>query len=255
MKIGAQMYTIRDYLKTPQEIKSSLKRLREIGYDMVQLSGLGPCDTEELAVMLKDNGIEAIGSHSSWEQMSEPENLKKLIEEHKILGCSDIGIGMKPGIYPDTHEGYKEFIKKINVICGIVKDYGMTFGYHNHEMEFEKFNGIKAIDMMAEECPDMKIILDVFWVQAGGENPSRYIDKFKDRIKIIHLKDFRLKGRERQCAELGEGNLDWNDIIPRCRQHGIPYAVVEQDEDFLIDPFESLTQSKKFLEKAGLWRG
>ena len=69
MKIGVQTYTIRDFLKTPQEINSSLKRLREIGFDMVQLSGLGPCSSEELAAMLKDNGFQACGTHSSWDNI------------------------------------------------------------------------------------------------------------------------------------------------------------------------------------------
>jgi len=86
MKIGVQMYTIRDYLKTPNEIESSIKRIKEMGFDLVQISGLGPIDTDKLAKLFKDNGIEACGTHSPWESVAEPKELDKLIEEHKKTG-------------------------------------------------------------------------------------------------------------------------------------------------------------------------
>jgi len=251
MKLGVQMYTVRDYLKNETEIESSLRKIKAMGYDMVQLSGLGPCDNDRLAGWVRELGIEVCGTHSPWERVEDPAELKKLIGEHKKLGASDIGLGMKPGIFPDSYEGYTDFIKKINTICAAVKDSGMTFGYHNHELEFMKFNGIRAIDRLIEECPDLYIILDVFWVQAGGANPSEYLEKLKGRIKIVHFKDFRVQGRTRQFAEIGEGNLDWKDIIPRCVKNGIPYAVIEQDADFLVGPFESLATSRKFIAESG----
>ena len=249
MKIGVQLYTVRDFLKNETEIESSLRKIKAMGYNTVQLAGLGPCDMDRFAGWIKELDMEVCGTHSPWERMEDPGELKKLIAEHKKLGATDIGLGMKPEIFPNTHEGYTNFIKKINIICAAVKDSGLTFGYHNHELEFQKFNGVRAIDRLAEECPDLYIILDVFWVQAGGVNPAVYLEKLKGRIKIVHFKDFRVEGRNRQFAEIGEGNLDWEDIIPRCEKDNIPYAIVEQDGDFLIDPFESLATSKRFLEK------
>lgn len=253
MKIGVQMYTVREFLKTPQEINSSLKRIKELGFDLVQISGLGRCGAGELAAMLKENGIEACGTHSPWDRVSNPAELDNLIEEHKIMGASQIGIGIKPDIYPDTYEGYTDFIKKINEICAQTKKAGLGFGYHNHELEFMKFNGVRAIDRLIEECPDLEFTLDVFWVQAGGANPCEYIDKLKNRIRILHLKDFRVCCRQRQFAEIGQGNLDWSAIFSRCRQYNFPYAVIEQDGDFLAGPFESLALSRKFLIENGYW--
>jgi sugar phosphate isomerase/epimerase len=107
---------------------------------------------------------------------------------------------------------------------------------------------------MMEESPDLYFILDVFWVQAGGMNPCTYIEKLKGRIKIIHFKDFRVNGRTRQFAEIGEGNLQWNEIIPLCEKTGVHCAVIEQDADFLKDPFDSLAISKKFLVENGYWK-
>ena len=254
MKIGVQMYTVREYLKTPQEINASLRRIKKMGYDMIQLSGLGPIDNDELAAMLKETGIEACGTHSPWDRVADRAELAKLIDEHKKLGCSQIGIGIKPNIYPDTYEGYTDFIKKVNEICDQTTAAGLGFGYHNHELEFMKFNGVRAIDRLIEECPKLEFTLDVFWVQAGGANPCEYLDKLKNRIRILHIKDYRVNGRQRQFAEIGQGNLDWPAIFSRTVQYGIPYVVIEQDADFLVDPFESLAMSRKFLVENGYWK-
>jgi sugar phosphate isomerase/epimerase len=255
MKIGVQTYTVRDYAKDAENIEAALRRIKAMGFDLIQLSGFGPCDIDLLAGWVKELGMEVCGTHSPWNRISEPAELKKLISEHKKLGCSDIGLGMIPGdVFPNTYEGYTLFIKKVNEICKQVQDAGLTFGYHNHELEFQKWNGVRAIDRLIEDCPDLYFILDVFWVQAGGVNPSVYIDKLKGRIKILHLKDFRVAGRTRQFAEIGEGNLDWQDIIPRSEKNGIPYAVIEQDGDFMVDPFESLATSRKFLVENGYWK-
>ena len=253
MKIGVQTFTIRNYLKNEEEIEASLKRIKAMGFDLAQLSGLGPCDTDKLAVMLKENGIEACGTHSPWNRIADSAELDKLIEEHKKINCYQIGIGMKPNTYPDTYEGYTDFIKKVNEICDQTGKAGIGFGYHNHELEFMKFDGVRAIDRMIEECPKLEFTLDVFWVQAGGANPCDYIDKLKNRIRILHLKDYRVVGRQRQFAEIGQGNLDWPAIFSRCKQYNIPYAVIEQDDDFLVDPFDSLALSKKFLVESGYW--
>ena len=253
MKIGVQLYTLRDHTKTAQDIETSFKRIKAMGFDMVQLSALGPCDPNWLAGIMKEIGIEACGTHSPWDRIADPLELDKLIDEHKKMECPQIGLGMKPNIYPDSYEGYTGFIAKINEICAQIKKAGLNFGYHNHEMEFMKWNGVCAIDRMIKECPALEFTLDVFWVQAGGANPCDYIDKLKDRIRILHLKDFRVSGRQRQFAEIGQGNLDWPAIFSRCAKYGIPYAVIEQDADFLVDPFESLALSRKFLVENGFW--
>ncbi|MDR2952075.1 MAG: sugar phosphate isomerase/epimerase [Treponema sp.] len=251
MKIGVQTYTVREYLKDEKGIESSLRRIKEIGFNMVQLSGLGPCNIDKLAGWIKEIGIEVCGSHDPWERLSEPAELKKLIEEYKKLGASHVGIGMMPGVFPNTYDGYSAFIKKVKEICKQIAGEGMSFGYHNHDFEFQKFNGTRAIDRLIDECPDLYFILDVFWVQAGGRNPCEYIEKLKGRIKLIHFKDYRVADRKRQFAEIGEGNLEWDKIVPLCEKNGIPWAVIEQDADYLSDPFQSLALSRKFLADGG----
>ena len=261
MKIGVQMYTVRDYCKSESEIELSLKKIKAMGFTMIQVSGFGPHDNNHLAEILKGLDIEVCGTHSPWDRIADKDELKKLIKEHKKIKCTEIGLGAKPEAFPNSYEGYTRFIARLNDICKTVRDAGLTFGYHNHAFEFQKFRAnpgaaaVCAIDRLIEECPELNFIPDVFWIQTGGANPGMYLDKLKGRVKIVHFKDYRvINGNNRQFAEIGEGNLDWADIIPRCERCKIPYAVIEQDGDFLTDPFESLALSRKYLVDNGYCR-
>jgi sugar phosphate isomerase/epimerase len=248
MKIGAQLYSVRDYTKTPRDIEETLRRVKALGFDVIQISGFGPCDPDLLAGWIQELGLDVCVTHVPWSRLSDPEELNRVMAEHKKLGCSHIGLGSRPdGVYPNSYEGYTRFIKKANEICRQIQGGGMTFGYHNHDFEFQRWGGVPAFDRIIEECPDLKFILDTFWVQAGGGNPITYIKKLEGRIEVIHFKDYRIFNRTRQFAEIGEGVLEWDQIIPLCKAVQIPYAVIEQDADFLVDPFESLALSRKFL--------
>jgi sugar phosphate isomerase/epimerase len=248
MKIGAQLYTVRDYTRTPEAIEETLRKIKAIGFDVIQISGFGPCGTDLLAGWIRELGLDVCVTHTPWARLADPEELKKVVAEHRKIGCRHIGLGALPAeIYPNSYEGYTRFIKKMNGICERIQGEGLSFGYHNHDFEFQRWNHVPAIDRLIGECPGLKFILDTCWVQAGGGNPLSYIKKLEGRIEVIHLKDYRIVNRARQFAEIGEGSLDWDAIIPLCKAQGIPYAVIEQDGDFLSDPFESLALSRKFL--------
>jgi sugar phosphate isomerase/epimerase len=248
MKITAQLYNTRDYCKTPDGIEATLRRIKALGFEVIQISGFGPCDPDLIAGWVRELGLEVCITHSPWPRMTDAAELKKLIAEHRKLGCGIIGLGSRPGdVYPNSYEGWTRFIKKANEITKQIKDEGLNFSYHNHDFEFEKWNGVTAFDRLIEEAPDLLFTLDTFWVQAGGASPTKYIKKLEGRIKVVHFKDFRIVNRERQFAEIGQGNLDWDEIIPTCNSTGISYAAIEQDADWLIDPFQSLAMSREFL--------
>jgi sugar phosphate isomerase/epimerase len=253
MKIAAQLYNAREYTRTPQDIEATLRRTKSIGYDVIQISGFGPCDPDLIAAWTREIGLEVCVTHTPWPRLADPAELKKVIAEHKKMACPIIGLGSRPGdVFPNSYEGWTRFIKKANEITRQIKGEGLEFSYHNHDFEFEKWDGVTAMDRLIEETPGMLITLDTFWVQAGGANPLKYIKKLEGRIKVVHFKDFRIVNRTRQFAEIGEGNLDWDEIIPLCKATGIPCAAIEQDADFLADPFESFAMSRKFLLGKGI---
>lgn len=248
MKIAAQLYNCRSFTKTPEGIRETFQKTKAMGYDVIQISGFGPCDPDALAGWVKEFGFEVCLTHVPWQRLADPAELAKVIAEHRKMNCPIIGLGARPGdVFANTREGWTAFIGKINGITKQIKGEGLDFSYHNHDFEYEKWDGVTAMDRIINECPDMLFTLDTFWVQAGGANPLTYIRKLQGRIKVIHFKDFKIVNRERKFAEIGNGNLEWDEIIPLCKSTGIPCAAIEQDDHWLVDPFDSLAISRKFL--------
>lgn len=249
MRIGAQLYTIRQYIQTEQDIERSMKRIADIGYKIVQISGIGKIAPERLREICDKNGLRIVLTHTPADRILYETDA--VIKEHDILGCDHIGVGSMPEKYriPDWigyfGEDFREPAKKIAAA-------GKLFMYHNHDFEFTRFNGKNLLEHLMEQfAPDeMGFTLDTYWVQAGGADVCQWIEKLSGRLPTVHLKDMKLNGREQKMAPVGEGNLNWPAIFAAFAKAGTQYMLVEQDT---CDgsPFAALQSSYEFLAKAG----
>ena len=62
---------------------------------------------------------------------------------------------------------------------------------HNHATEFAKFDGEYILDILKNNT-SIGFELDTHWIQAGGENPVEIIKRYSGRIRLLHLKDYRI---------------------------------------------------------------
>src|SRR5690554_4535158 len=106
--IAAQLYTVREFTKTPADIAKSMKTVAKIGYRSVQLSALGPIDPAELKKILDGEGLSVCATHIGWNQIVNEPNA--VIDEHNLLGCRHVAIGSMPKEYRETGaEGVRKF--------------------------------------------------------------------------------------------------------------------------------------------------
>lgn len=254
--LAAQLYTLRDQMKTPGEIKTGLEKVRNMGYTSVQVSGIGKIEPEELNGICKALGLTVCITHISLDDILN--HTEQVAKNHRTFGCQNVGIGSAPNVFTkgNGEDFYKKLAETLNEAGKKLKEYDLSFSYHNHNPEFTKFSdGRTGMDILIEETDPALVgfILDTYWVQAGGANPVDYIKKLKGRIKVIHFKDMAVsEDFKMQMAEIGNGNLNWAEIIKACEETGIGYAAVEQDI-CQRDPFESLSISYRYLNgKFGL---
>ena len=259
-RIGAQLFTVRDFMKTPEDFDHTCKKISEIGYKTVQVSGT-PLDASVMRKILDKYHLKAMLSHLPFDAFEK--KLDWVIEYNKTLGADLCGLGMMPKEYMADTYGIKEFIKKANAVCAALKKENMYFGYHNHSIEFSKIKGKTVFDILTEETDTeaFNFILDTYWLQVGGKNPSKCIKKLGKRAMAVHFKDCKIdvNNWERpEMAEVGEGNLDWDEIVPACEEAGTRWAFVEQDGNWMPDdgfengnPFKSLKVSYEFLKTKG----
>lgn len=57
--IALQMYTLREFMKTPAALAETLRRVRAMGYECVQITPPAFTDASELAALLRSCGLRA----------------------------------------------------------------------------------------------------------------------------------------------------------------------------------------------------
>lgn len=250
-RIAAQLYTIRDYMKTPEDIEDSLRKVKDMGYNAIQVSGLGPIDDSKLKAIADELDLIICATHIPFERMED--DIASVIEQHKLWDCKYVGLGSMPQKFRGSKEGIMEFAKTSSDIAKILSDNGLRFIYHNHAFEFAKFDGKTIMDLLLEETDEnLGFEIDTYWVQVGGANPVDWIYKVQGRMDVVHFKDMVMgHNNEQMMAEVGEGNLNWKDIIEACNETGVEWCPVEQDI-CQRNPFESLRISIENLKKLGL---
>jgi len=250
MKIAAQLMTVHEYMKTPEDIYATLKKLREIGYIAVQASFayIGPIDLKLLRSYVDELGMEICGTHVPYERIVN--DTAALIEEHHLMGSPFIGLGAIVG--DRTEEGYKRFAESLAAPAKMISDAGMKFTYHNHDFEFLKFGQRTGMDIIIDNSdPDtFKLLPDIYWLQLGGIIPSAFLLEHANRIAYVHFKDAKYSANcKLEMTEVGNGNINWKYITKICREIGVTCAAVEQDRNWTDgNSINSLEVSYNYLK-------
>ena len=250
--VAAQMYTVREFTKTVEGVAESMKKVADIGYTAVQVSGFGPVDPKEVATIADDLGLTIASTHRNWSSFLN--DLDAEIEVHKLWKCAHPAIGGLPREY-HTPDGIKRLRDELTPIAEKLAAEGMDFSYHNHNHELVKFDGKTWLEMCYEQIPGdvLKAEIDTYWIQAGGGDPAAWVRKCAGREPLLHLKDMIITPeREQRFAEIGEGNLNWSAILAAAQESGVEWYFVEQDRSYERDPFESLAISYRNLVGMGL---
>ena len=245
--IAAQLYTVRDQLQDPSRLGGILGRLREIGYRGVEVAGLGPKTVQRFGEELSRSGLVACAAHVSLERLKT--DLAAVAAECKEWGCGYVVIGSLP-IDSRSGQGIRRFAAEADELARGLQPFGLKLVYHNHSFELERWNGRSGLEALFADTQAETLLaeLDTYWLQYGGANPAGWIRRLKGRVPLVHLKDMAVLGGEPVMAEVGEGNLDWAEILSACREAATEWLVVEQDE-CRRDPMESLAMSYSNLEK------
>ncbi len=248
--LAAQLYTVREFTKTPADIIETMKKVAAIGYRAVQLSALGEMDPQELRNVCDGEGLTVCATHVGYDFMAD--TTAECIERHQIYGCPNAGIGGLPTEYRSA-EGYARFAVEASETARKLAEGGIRFVYHNHNFELEKYGDRTGLQILYEDSDPAVFLseIDTYWIQAGGGSPATWIRNLAGRAPVVHLKDMTMQGRDQIMAEIGEGNLDWPDILEACAEAGVEYYIVEQDT-CQRDPFESLAISYRNLRAMGL---
>lgn len=252
IKLGVQLYTLRDHIKTYEDTEKTFMFLQDIGVNIIQISGIGPIEPKKVAHLVEKYNMDVCVTHKAYERMLN--DLDNLIDEHLMIGCDCIGVGGMPSEYRNTADGVREFIKQTEKIGKHMQKRGVHFNYHNHDFEFNYVDGRRIIDMLIEDTdPELFwFVPDVAWIKIAGEDPSEYIKKMQNRVKVLHFKDYNIIDNKHSFTEIGLGCMDLVACYRTCLEMKIPYIVYEQDNGFSENPIKSTEISYKNMKNIAL---
>ncbi|HEY8754136.1 MAG TPA: sugar phosphate isomerase/epimerase [Arthrobacter sp.] len=271
-KIGVQAMMLRDSF-TEIGAFETLRKVSSIGYNAVEISQI-PMTPENVAELDRSRSELGMDIAALSVAMEAPkgrpgdslvEHFDKIVDDAKRLDSKLLRIGMLPFEAMTSIGAVVDFAKKANEYGERLQEQGLSLYYHNHHIEFAKFDGKFMLDIIAENSPAMGMEIDVHWVQRGGLDPVRTLEKYAGRTAMVHLKDYRIGQMPEsamglldsgdfggfmtefknvvQFAEVGEGNLDFASIIPAAQAAGAEYLLVEQDELYGRTVWEALQTS------------
>ncbi len=234
MEIGLQLYSVRE--KTDKDLIGTIKQLATYGYESLQFAGFFGTPADRLKEVLDEEKLKVAGAHIGLHQL-QGDQLDQSLRYHETIGNDLLICPVLPREMRETGDEYKRSAEILNKIGQTCKDAGFSFGYHNHNWEFEQFDGKTGFDLLFENSdPELvKIELDCYWAKYAGYEPEDIIHQYKDRCVSLHLKDMKIEKDQKMSTEIGSGLLNLSQYIKTGKQYGVKWFVIEQ-EDYDRDP-------------------
>jgi sugar phosphate isomerase/epimerase len=249
--IGVQLYTVREQAES--NLPETLAAIRKIGYDEVELYwNVYSHPAAELKKMLSDSGLRARSGHFDYD------GLAGKLDYARELGLDYVICPMLPKQMWTSADGFKQAAEQFNRWGEEAQKRDLKFGFHNHNYEFAKLADTNGFDILMGNT-DPKLValeLDCYWATQAGHDPVAMIKKYKDRVRMLHLKDRKrgfppsqeLNGAAEHFTEVGNGTIQWRDVLATAQANGIEHLFVEQDSSDR-SPLESIRISYQNLQK------
>ncbi len=261
--IGLQLFSVRKAME--KDYWGTLEKVAKIGYKYAEFAIFPYNDgtfnpemsAKELRKRLNDIGLDVINTMVAHHEKLDWDRVTDYCKE---LG--NIGFSSPIFFYPNKDALFKN-AEFINNLAEMSNQKGLEYYFHNHFMEFQKFDGKYAFDIILENTDPSNVLieLDTFWAQRGGMDPIEIMDRVSksNRLRLIHQKDISHKAKPVNLlevvpdgtsitydvfwplgssvldfAEVGTGIMDVKGIVKKAQEiDSIKYIIVEQDQTTL----------------------
>jgi len=240
-RIGVQLYTVRHQME--KDFEGTIARVAATGYQEVEFAGYFGRSPGAVRALLDKNGLAAPSSHVSLA----PAEWRAALDAAPVVGHHYLVIAWIPPEQRRTLDDYKRAAERLNRAATEANAAGLHFAYHNHDFEFQPFDGKLPYDVLLAET-DPKLVqmeMDLYWITKAGQDPLAYFARWPGRFPMVHVKD-SAGPPDHRMVEVGAGKIDFKKIFAQSDQAGIRHYFVEHDEP--ADPFASIRASCEYLK-------
>jgi sugar phosphate isomerase/epimerase len=259
-KMGLQLFTIRDAME--KDPIGSLQKVHDLGYQDLETYGYNPKENyfygykaDTFKNILEDHQLTTSTGHYNFSDfLSQSEDSLIEYTDQCIIGAKTLEQSYItwPWLAPEfrTIEAFKLVSEKLNLVGERVVSAGLGFAYHNHGFEFIEHDGEIGYNIITQETDPslVKLQLDFYWVMhSAKETPAQIIAKDPMRFVMWHLKDMDKVSRD--YTELGNGSINYPEILKETSQKGLQYYFIEQGGNFAHNSMQSITDSADYFKK------
>jgi sugar phosphate isomerase/epimerase len=244
---GIQLYSVKEDMAI--DPVSTIKSLAGFGYKQLEgfdggkgiLWGMQPSEFKSL---LAEAGTEMVASHC---------NVFENLESQADLAAE---VGIKYLICPwiGPQKSLDDYLKKaaeFNQIGEKLKSRGIKFAYHNHDYTFLPMEGKIPQDILMDNTDPALVDfeLDIYWAHVANVNPEGYLSRYPGRFRLCHVKDAEsgIGDPHQRGVLLGEGEINYSDLIKKSLALGMEYFIVEQERFPSGTPMEAAEKNGKYL--------
>jgi sugar phosphate isomerase/epimerase len=275
MRTAINLYTVRALNESTLGI---LRRVREAGYDGVQVSGLEDATPAAVGKRARDLGLDVAPSHVDLGRLET--DLQGVVDVERTLGSGGVVV---PYVSPEGFESRAAALataERLDTLAAELTTHGLSLHYHNHAHEFaplDESNGLETIrDALSSalathdlpladydratgsaaldgttgfevfaDASQVGLELDVGWVRDAGEDPVALLDRYADRVEVVHLKDMAPSAGEGAFREIGAGEVDVRACAAAAADADAEWLVYEHDDP--DDPAASIEAGAAYL--------
>lgn len=268
LPVGLQLYTVRAELS--KDFDGTLRKVAAIGYKEVEAAGYYKKTAADFRKSIQNAGLTLPAGHYSLQDLLDGTEAKLAFAQEaglRYVICSFPFVANPGRFHADkyyqeisagiTLDDWKWNFDQFNHMGEQVKKAGMRFGYHNHNIEFRKVNGVLVYDEMLRLTDPALVTMemDIGWVAATGNDPVAYLEKYPQRYELLHVKDIKpgppaIEGEGTGSTELGRGTIDWKKVFATAKKASIKHYFVEQEDPFTDMPvMEAIKADYDFVSK------
>ena len=278
--LGLQLMMLKDQINE-KGMYEVLRQVRELDIDAVEVSQVEMTDEliEDLVRGRADFGVETAAMSASiapgGNGFALETEFDRAADACRRTGSRFLRIGMMPFSAMTSKQACEEWAASVEPYAARLAEQGVTLCYHNHHVDLIQFEGERIFDIVRRVAPSLLFEVDLHWVQRGGMAPLDMLKAYSGACKLIHVKDFRIaplpaETVERfeaqdmdmkefygvflslaQFAEVGQGNMNWPELLPAAEEAGAEYFLIEQDDTYGRDPIDCIRESREYLASIG----
>ncbi len=227
-RVSFQLYSARKF----PPLDAQLAELAKLGYRNVEPYGGLFDQAEALKAELQKYKLNTPTAHIGIDRLRK--DVEGVVAIAKAFGIKEMIVPAVPEAERSNDAaGWEKLGKELAGYQKALAAHGIDLAWHNHSFEFAKLpDGSYPLDHIFAAAPGVHWQADIGWIEWVGEDAAAWINKYRDRVIALHIKDLAPKGEnadEDGQADVGHGVLDWQKLMPAIHAPGVKYLVVEHD--------------------------